>query len=110
MKKRRILSALLAAIMLSALTGCGNTAEETTTAPTDDTAAEVVETEETRLTPDLPEKDFGGHEFAILTKGPNDGHWFSQDAYAEELNGEPINDAVYNRNAAVGPRHQQRSL
>ncbi len=105
MKKRRILSALLAAIMLSALPGCGNTAEETTAAPTDTTAAEVVETEETRLKPDLPEKDFGGHEFTMLTKGPNDGHWFSQDAYAEELTGEPINDAVYNRNIAVGERY-----
>ncbi|MBQ3590586.1 MAG: hypothetical protein II979_01480 [Clostridia bacterium] len=105
MKKHRILSALLAAMMLSALPGCGNTAEETTAAPADSTAAEVVETEETRLKPDLPEKDFGGHGFTMLTKGPHDGHWFSQDAYAEELTGEPINDAVYNRNAAVGERY-----
>lgn len=105
MKKRRILSSLLAALMLAALPGCGNAAEETTAAPTDDTAAEVVETEETKLLPDLPDKDFGGYEFSILTKGNFSGHWFSQDAYAEELTGEPINDAVYNRNAAVGEKY-----
>ena len=59
MKKRRILSALLAAIMLSAMTGCGSTVEETTAAPTDDTAAETVETS-------FP---------AFLTAAPNAARW-----------------------------------
>ena len=104
MRNAKSLFTLLLAALLALLpvTGCGDTAAET-----EDTAAETVaaetaaETEETKLTPDLPEMDFEGYEFRMLTKGLYNVHWRSIDAVAEELTGEPINDAVFNRNTYI---------
>ena len=47
----------------------------------------------------LPEKDFGGAPFVILT---ND--YLKNDAWADEENGEVINDAVFARNSTVQER------
>ena len=47
--------------------------------------------------------DLGGYEYKVLAP-PNDGHFYAQvaaginEVYAEELNGELINDAIFNRN------------
>ncbi len=103
--KNRIFALLLAALLL---TSCGNAATTETTADTTETAAQteaVTETETEKLLPDLPEKDFEGHTFTMLTKGYFSTHWYSMEAYAEELTGEPINDAVYNRNADIGEKY-----
>ncbi len=97
--KNRIFTILL-------LTSCGNAATTETTADAGETVAETVtETETEKLLPDLPDKDFGDYTFNILTRGQFNSHWCSKDAYAEELTGEPINDAVYNRNATVGEKY-----
>ncbi len=97
--KKRILASILAALTLSSMASCGQ-AEETDTADT--TGAETaVESEDNRIPTGLPERDFEGHKFQVLTKGQFNAHWCSKDVYAEELTGEPINDAVFNRNAAV---------
>ncbi len=98
---------LFAALLLaSSLTACGDAGSAETT-PSDTTAADTtpVETKTEKLMPDLPEKDFGGYSFAILTRGQFNSHWCSKDAYAEELTGEPINDAVYNRNLNIGEKY-----
>ncbi len=106
MMKKRIFSILLAALLLSS---CGNAAIPETDVGTDaaavpaETTAQETETE--KLLPDLPDADYEGYTFTILTRGQYNSHWCSQDAYAEELTGEPINDAVYNRNAVVGERY-----
>ncbi|MBQ8641384.1 MAG: hypothetical protein IJ480_04135 [Clostridia bacterium] len=99
-------SLLLAALLLSSgLTACGDAeSTETVSADTSSAAETNAETETEKLTPDLPDSDFEGYEFSILTRGQYNSHWSSQDAYAEELTGEPINDAVYNRNAAIGEK------
>ena len=98
-----LLAALLAS---SALTACGDTSSaETTAADTTAADAATVETETEKLLPDLPDADYEGYDFAILTRGQFNSHWSSQDAYAEELTGEPINDAVYNRNANIGEKY-----
>ncbi len=104
--KKRILTALLAALLLSS---CGNTATETTPGE-GETSADAVETvpaetEPEKLLPDLPEDDFDGYTFTIIDRGAYSSHWTSIDVYAEELTGEPINDAVYNRNAVVGEKY-----
>ncbi len=104
--KKRIFTLLFAALLLSS---CGNaTTSETTAMETDatvDTNTVAQETETEKLMPDLPDKNFGDYTFSILTRGQFNSHWCSQDAYAEELTGEPINDAVYNRNATVGEKY-----
>ena len=46
----------------------------------------------------LPARDFGGYEFRILTR---DTPHHSMYIDSEEVNGEPINDAVYNRNRII---------
>ena len=102
---KKLFAMLLAALLLaSSLTACGDAGSGETT-PSETTADTVpVETETEKLKPDLPDKDFGGYDFAILTRGQFNSHWCSKDAFAEELTGEPINDAVYNRNASIGEK------
>ncbi|MCQ2425979.1 MAG: hypothetical protein MJ070_07525 [Lachnospiraceae bacterium] len=57
--------------------------------------------EETRVTHDLPPMTFDGYTFGML-------HWYIDgwlvhgiDLYAEELNSDPVNDAVYTRNSRL---------
>ena len=53
---------------------------------------------------DLGDKDFGGYEFRILARTVPHidwAKWEHRDIYAEEENGDPINDAVYKRNRYV---------
>ncbi|MBQ3177176.1 MAG: hypothetical protein IJB52_05110, partial [Clostridia bacterium] len=98
---------LLAALLISStMTACGDTTTAETNAG-DTTAADTVpaETEPEKLLPDLPDADYEGYTFTILTRGQFNSHWCSKDAYAEELSGEPINDAVYNRNLNVGEKY-----
>ncbi|MCL2815770.1 MAG: hypothetical protein FWD23_14330 [Oscillospiraceae bacterium] len=57
-----------------------------------------------RIYPDLKEQDFGGYEFRILARTTSHidwAKWKHRDIYAEEENGDPINDAVYKRNRYV---------
>jgi len=107
MKFKRTLAALLALLMTgSALASCsdnGNSAAETTQAQAQETTAPV-ETTTAKLTPDIPALDFKGAEFLILTSGETDTNgvdWVTYDVYAEEENGDPINDAVYARNMFI---------
>ncbi|MBR4961421.1 MAG: hypothetical protein IKY52_11025 [Clostridia bacterium] len=100
--KNRILALLLAALMLSTMTACsekdtGETTADSTAVGEENNAAETEE----RIPTNLPQRDFNGHTFHVLTKGQFNAHWCSKDVYAEELTGEPINDAVFNRNAVV---------
>ncbi|MCL2815268.1 MAG: extracellular solute-binding protein [Oscillospiraceae bacterium] len=62
--------------------------------------------EAARIYPDLPQSDFGGYEFRILSRGPDyNVHWYAKDIYAEEENGDPINDAVHKRNKTVEEKY-----
>ena len=105
MKNGKKLFTLLLAAMLVLLpvTGCGEakTDNAETTADTAAATETAAETEETRLLPDLPTVDYEGYTFRMLTKGLYNVHWRSIDAVAEELTGEPINDAVFNRNTYI---------
>ena len=64
----------------------------------------VTETENPEIIPDLPEEDFGGYEFTFLVRFNEGAHWApwnARDIYVEDQVGEPINDAVYDRNRAI---------
>ena len=108
---KRTLSLVLAALMCTAaLSACasdaGKTNPDVTTAapiagennPTDTTASA---TEDTRITPNLPEANFEGHKFTVLTKGQSSATWYSRDIYSEGITGEVISDAVYQRNKKI---------
>lgn len=111
--KLRTLSLLLALLMvLSVFTSCSEVSDqkETTSAPTasDTTAAtdapsvsESTDETEPELQPDLPVIDFEGETFTMLAVGPGDANgsdWDSYDLVVDEINGDVINDAVYERN------------
>lgn len=98
--KKQLLAILLAALMLS--TACGQSAAEETAADTSaaDTAADNAEAE-TALQDHLPDKDLAGYNYRMMVHG-TDVH--KADTYIEELSGNLISDAVFNKIAAVEDR------
>ena len=123
MKKQRILSAILASLMLTsgaAMTACSNNSangdSETTTTTNQPTAtAEDAGDDEENLTdaerrmriPDnVPEYNFKGTDFVVCTidNGYSNGVNYDEEIYAEDLNGDSCNDVIYNRNVKVEDR------
>ncbi len=109
--KKRIFTLLLAALMLAQFTACSETTTDDGAASGDTAAAPSVE-EETEaetteedvmnaLLADVPGGDYGGHEFTMLNNESNFAYTLMT---AEELTGEGINDAIYNRNVAVAEK------
>ena len=100
----------LVAILVFASCGDKNDGanQNQTAAPGDEgeNAGEMPEGTTERLKADVPEdKDYGGHEFAILCNSLEIAHWGSRDIYVEGENGETINDAVYYRNRAIEEKY-----
>ncbi len=91
MNGKRIVSALLIALMLTAA-GCGKsqTAGEESVQTTAETSAE------TSVFDDLPDKDFEGRDFNFAFRADQQYQF-----YTDSLDGEIINDSVYERNQAV---------
>lgn len=108
--KTRTLSLLLALLLTAPiLASCSESAVNTETEkPSESSAdpaavAESVETvpEETELQPNLPDITFDDQTFTILTSGVNDTNgqdWQTYDIWVESMNGEVINDTVFERN------------
>ena len=97
---KRILAAMLCAAMTLPLIACGSgEAPETTPVSTDTADAD------TEPAYALPEADWDGHNFHILVHGNSESGWDKNDFHAEELTGELLNDAVFERNAAVEERY-----
>ena len=97
---KKAICCMLLCAMLCAAAGCtSKEADNETTNPADTTAADKetaeTETETEKLLPDLPERDFEGYSYRGLVRGYIDSHWYTRDFYAEELTGEPINDAAW---------------
>ena len=104
---KKLLALLLAALMTApAFLSCSDSgtneenAETAASAPSavseENTAAEETEPS---IYDDVPTGDFDGHEFRMLNVVSNYAYVLLT---AEELMGETINDAVFNRNALVG--------
>ena len=112
---KKILAALLAALMRApTFTACSESTANSETEPAADSSApsaegetvvEETEPEDSRasISDDLPEMDFEGQNFRVLTTegGAIYGFDYSTEIIAEELNGDACNDAVYNRNLAI---------
>ncbi len=96
---------LFLAMLLSASTAVScasdNTEEKTvdTAVATDTTANAETETTRENYPDTLPALDFGGETVVIHARGDSLGEVFS-----EEMTGEVVNDAVYNRNQKVEER------
>lgn len=107
--KKNIAMALAALMCAASLAACASDAgtkdPDITAAPSVTEASDVTtvpaETEDTRITPNLPAANFEGHKFNVLTKGQSSSTWFSRDIYSEGITGEVISDAVYKRNKKI---------
>ncbi len=111
--KKRLLAAFLCAVIcMGQLASCSNNEAEGDKNPdtssnnvenptTDNTNGGAEEETEEKIRPNLPETKYDGYSFRMLGKGDSMLHWQSKDLTAEEMNGEPINDAVYKRNSIV---------
>jgi ABC-type glycerol-3-phosphate transport system substrate-binding protein len=110
-KKFKLISILIAAILIAALVAsCGGDKTNNTSGDKDNpipdagqNQGEVENTQEERILADLPEANFNGHVFKILTFGVQSSYeWEQVDLTAEEENsGDTINDAVWKRNQIV---------
>ena len=118
MKKReklhlRILCVIImCAILLPIVSSCADDAasndpSDTKATVDGETVAEETPTGAEQYDPKLPEKDYGGYEFRIVTRDdamhPYPMH--TRDVMAEELTGLGINDVVYYRNLAVEEKY-----
>ena len=95
---KRITAVWLAALFLLLPLGCAE--QEKPQTGVQDTTASTAETEPevTELKPDLPQKDLDGYEFTVYSR---DAAHHTKEVFSEELNGEVVNDAVFQRNLAV---------
>lgn len=97
-----ILSLILAS---SALFSCGGETKEASGTTASDTTSDAVTSElsiedQRKLIDDeLPEMDYGGEEFNITVNSYCESGFFS-----DELSGDQLSDAIYNRNKAVEER------
>lgn len=93
-----ISSLLLAAAMLLPCVGCAQSGEghETNTNPVG--TIEDVTGEDPRSTLDNPEVNYGGYEFNVLSA---DYAKYFTPLDVEEMNGEAVNDSIYERNRTI---------
>ena len=101
MNAKKTLALLLAALMTStSLIACGGTETETapeTTVTGDAAEVEVTgETTRAQINDNLPEKDFEGRNFHLLTREK-----YFQKFMPEDMTGEAVNDALYTRNTKI---------
>lgn len=123
---KRLLALILAALMLSPMTACSEQTQHETDAPetsaqiapaaeteSEETETEPAETEppteiELRQTIDdgLPDQTFNGRSFRVLTsEGGIEGQESARyEILADEMTGDTLNDAVYNRNLRIEDR------
>lgn len=108
-KRTRLISALLlSSVVMSAFAGCAADTKETesesketaTVADSESTQESESETEN-EIRDDLPELDYAGADVNILTR---DFERYKNELTVEELTGDVVNDAVYNRNLGVQNR------
>ena len=100
MKEKWLCSILVAFLLFSAVS-CGNdsTTKETQNSTNTVSAAESETETETSPIDTLERADYDGYEFRILSM---DFTWQAYDyCVAEEITGELVNDAIYNRTTAV---------
>ena len=109
--KKRIPALLLVALMMTQFAACSEAPADEGTAsgsevstPAAEEAAAAETTEEdvlNALLAEVPGGDYGGYEFTMLNNESNFAYTLMS---AEELTGEGINDAIYNRNVAVAEK------
>ncbi len=88
--KKVTLLLLLASIMLTTITSCGDGSSGNNTDVTTSNTADTTTIDDTQLTDSVPELDFEGSEFRTIQQ-EQPSYYF----YVENSTGEAINDALY---------------
>ena len=99
-------SLILAFILIASMYSCGEAATDPTETTSGDTGTTSAETTVFNLeSSGIEIKDFGGREFTVLTNNvDNHAHtWRMIDP--DEINGENLNDAMYNRNKKIEEKY-----
>ena len=110
-KSKKIVLLLMLAFVLSAVFSCANSggAQNDKDAPAGEQGGgDPADTAAIPEKPahDMPEKNYNGYNFTFLVKEfDGNGYWGAQDVFAEEENGDPINDSVYKRNRIIEDRY-----
>lgn len=106
MKRTLSLILVLVCLLSATLSSCSDNTPDTETKSSENTSAESKNTEteaetetETELTLNLPEADFGDANCTTLIRTCKIPHFT-----ADEITGEALNDAVYERNDKVSIR------
>lgn len=100
----RLLTMLLAVLMLVSLVACGNEEKP----PVNPNPSGTTEPGgEQSMYPDLPEGTYYDHEFTFISSSPNwgGGAYIPQDLMADGYTGDSINDATYDRNQMLKDKY-----
>ncbi|MBE6552130.1 MAG: hypothetical protein E7665_08350 [Ruminococcaceae bacterium] len=98
-----IMLIVLSVAMILSMASCGDETPKTNPAGGTQSTAPVSSEEKPYLPDSYPAVE--GMEFNILTRDGETGFWAVMDLVSEELNDEPINDAVFERNAALESKY-----
>ena len=107
MAKRKIIAAAALTILLTAIIASCDRDTATGDAVADSQTGEV-EAEDAggQAMPDLPDMDFGGKAYRALGRyHATYAQFINFEIEAEEITGEPVNDAVYNRNRRLEDKY-----
>ena len=104
--RRRSCFIIFTALVLSAATlfSCASdgVAENTTTDSDSNASTDTATSDSTSLVAEIPDVKYDGYEFKILGgKIASSSYAVQEEIFAEEQNGEPLNDALYDRNKMV---------
>jgi len=94
---------LICLIMLISIIACGTSGEKSEGEKSGN--SETTETTVFELKPNLPEKNFNGDTFTFATRGVAYDNWECFECFIESETGEPVNDAVYQRNMIIEDRY-----
>ena len=107
MRKTKLVSLLLALVMVCSLVlvSCGSSAENATNEGGNNGGIQrQTEQVDPNSVWDYEVKDLKGHEFLFLVRDTKYTHLNTNEVYAEALNGDKINDAVFKRNSNLAQK------
>lgn len=102
---------LIVSLILTVSLSCGDSATTVLETVPEDTHAETADekSDEEKLSDilaSLPDEDYDGYAFKILTREESASpYWFTRDVFSAGIDGEPINDAVYQRNSLLEDKY-----
>ncbi|GHU35239.1 hypothetical protein FACS1894105_03530 [Clostridia bacterium] len=102
--KRKIAGVTAAVLLCVNIAACSSQSGDKSDTTSSSGTVTSAETTTAMNADNLPELDFGGQTFTILSRDYSDGIIFGMEMGVEEENAEIVNDAIYRRNKSVENR------